>query len=104
MQVALVGQHLPAVGQGHGAAVEAIQPRSGEIKAGHDRWANLEVNYLLQRIEEFSGVVILATNFRQNIDDAFQRRIHVVVEFPSPDAASRRELMELHGDAVEIDI
>jgi AAA+ superfamily predicted ATPase len=64
----------------------------GEIKEGHDRWANLEVNYLLQRIEEFSGVVILATNFRQNIDEAFQRRIHVVVEFPSPDAASRREI------------
>jgi hypothetical protein len=66
----------------------------GEIKEGHDRWANLEINYLLQRIEEFSGVVILATNFRQNIDDAFQRRIHVVVEFPSPDAVSRRQIWE----------
>ena len=73
---------------------DSICGQRGEIKAGHDRWANLEVNYLLQRIEEYSGVVILATNFRQNIDEAFQRRIHVVVEFPSPDAASRRELWE----------
>ena len=59
-----------------------------------DRWANLEVNYLLQRIEDYSGVVILATNLRQNIDDAFQRRIHVVVEFPVPDAASRAIAVE----------
>lgn len=73
---------------------DSIFGQRGEIKSGHDRWANLEVNYLLQRIEEFSGVVILATNFRQNIDEAFQRRIHVVVEFPSPDPASRRELWQ----------
>jgi SpoVK/Ycf46/Vps4 family AAA+-type ATPase len=44
----------------------------------------MEVNYLLQRIEEFSGVVILATNLRQNIDEAFLRRIHVFVDFPQP--------------------
>ena len=64
----------------------------GEIKEARDRWANLEVNYLLQRIEEYSGVVILATNLRQSIDDAFQRRLHVVVEFPTPDASSRGEI------------
>lgn len=66
--------------------------RRGEVREARDRWANLEVNYLLQRIEDYSGVVILATNLRQNIDDAFQRRLHVIVEFPVPDAASRRQL------------
>lgn len=50
---------------------------------------NLEVNYLLQRIEEFSGIVILATNYRNNIDEAFLRRIHAVVEFPQPNAQFR---------------
>ena len=66
--------------------------RRGEVREARDRWANLEVNYLLQRIEDYSGVVILATNLRQNIDEAFQRRLHVIVEFPVPDAASRRLL------------
>ena len=69
---------------------DAMFGRRGEVRDARDRWANLEVNYLLQRIEDTRGVVILATNLRQNIDDAFQRRIHVVVEFPVPDAASRR--------------
>jgi len=71
---------------------DAIFGQRGEIKQAHDRWANLEVNYLLQRIEEYSGVVVLATNLRQNIDDAFQRRIHVVVEFPAPDPELRRDI------------
>jgi hypothetical protein len=64
--------------------------RRGDVKEARDRWANLEVNFLLQRIEDYSGVVILATNLRDSIDEAFQRRIHVVVEFPMPDAASRQ--------------
>lgn len=73
---------------------DAICGRRGQIKDAQDRWAGLEVNYLLQRIEEYSGVVILATNLRQNMDDAFQRRIHVIVEFPVPDAESRRAIWE----------
>jgi hypothetical protein len=73
---------------------DAMFGRRGDIKEAHDRWANLEVNYLLQRIEDYSGVVILATNLRQNIDDAFQRRIQVVVEFPVPDAVARRAIWE----------
>ncbi|CAN7806274.1 ATP-binding protein [Paraburkholderia hospita] len=73
---------------------DAMFGRRGDVKEAHDRWANLEVNYLLQRIEEYSGVVILATNLRQNIDDAFQRRIQVVVEFPIPDAVARRAIWE----------
>lgn len=73
---------------------DALFGRRGAVKDAQDRWANLEVNFLLQRIEEYSGVVILATNLRQNMDDAFQRRIHVIVEFPVPDAQSRRAIWE----------
>jgi hypothetical protein len=71
---------------------DAIFGQRGEIKEARDRWANLEVNYLLQRIEEYSGVVILATNLSQNIDDAFRRRIHVWAPFPAPTAASRYQI------------
>mgnify|MGYP003560358452 FL=1 len=58
----------------------------------HDRYANQEVSYLLQRIEAFAGVVILATNLRHNIDDAFLRRFQSVVAFPMPRAAERLRL------------
>lgn len=68
---------------------DAIFGQRGEIKDATDRWANLEVNYLLQRVEEYAGVVIMATNLRQNIDDAFLRRIQVIIEYPSPDAGLR---------------
>ncbi len=68
---------------------ESLFGSRGDIKHAQDRLMNLEVNYLLQRIEEFSGVVILATNYRNNIDDAFLRRIHAVVEFPQPNAQFR---------------
>ena len=68
---------------------ESLFGSRGDIKHAQDRLLNLEVNYLLQRIEEFSGVVILATNYRNNIDDAFLRRIHAVVEFPQPNAPFR---------------
>jgi len=60
---------------------ESLFGSRGDIKHAQDRLLNLEVNYLLQRIEEFSGVIILGTNYRYNIDDAFLRRIHAVVEF-----------------------
>lgn len=68
---------------------EALFSRRGEVKDAQDRWANMETNYLLQRIEEYSGVVILTTNLRQNIDDSFLRRIHVIVEFPFPTERER---------------
>jgi AAA+ superfamily predicted ATPase len=68
---------------------DALFGKRGEVKGAQDRWANLEVNFLLQRIEEYSGVVILATNLSQNMDEAFVRRIHVMVEFPAPDAEAR---------------
>ena len=68
---------------------DAIFGKRGAIKDAHDRFANIEVGFLLQRIEAFPGLVILATNLRKNIDAAFLRRLQVVVEFPAPDLASR---------------
>jgi len=66
--------------------------KRGDVKEARDRWANMEVNWLLQAVERHPGVVILATNFRQSIDEAFLRRIHVIVDFPAPDAESRRRI------------
>src|SRR5207248_7266344 len=60
-----------------------------------DRYANIEVAYLLQKMEGYAGAVILATNFRQNIDDAFLRRIDVVVDFPFPEAEDRQRIWSL---------
>jgi hypothetical protein len=68
---------------------DALFGKRGEVKEARDRWANMEINYLLQRIEEYAGVVILTSNLRQNIDEAFLRRIHVIVEFPFPNAEAR---------------
>ncbi len=68
---------------------DALFGKRGEVKEARDRWANMEVNFLLQRVEEYAGVVILATNLRQNIDEAFMRRIHVIVEFPFPEEEAR---------------
>lgn len=68
---------------------DALFGKRGKVEEARDRWANMEVNYLLQRLEAYEGVVILATNLRQNMDDAFLRRIHVAVDFPFPDALAR---------------
>jgi hypothetical protein len=72
---------------------DALFGKRGEVKEAQDRWANMEVNYLLQRVEEYAGVVILASNLRQNIDEAFMRRIHVIVEFPFPDTSARLSIL-----------
>lgn len=68
---------------------DALFGKRSEVKDAHDRYANVETAYLLQKMEEFDGIVILTTNFRNNIDDAFARRMHHIVEFPFPDAANR---------------
>jgi len=60
-----------------------------QVKDSHDRYANIEVSYLLQRMESYRGLAILTTNMRQGIDQAFLRRIRFAVEFPFPDAAHR---------------
>jgi hypothetical protein len=62
------------------------------VSDAHDRYANQEVSYLLQRIEDFSGVAILASNYRSLIDDAFNRRFQSIIHFPAPDAAERQRL------------
>lgn len=73
---------------------DALFGKRGEVKEARDRWANMEVDYLLQRIEEYSGVVILASNLGQNLDEAFMRRIQVIVDFPFPDAGARLRIWQ----------
>ncbi len=73
--------------------------RSG-TKDAHDRYANQEVSYLLQRMESFDGITILATNLRGNLDPAFARRLHFIITFPDPDAATRSRLWQHHLAAV----
>lgn len=67
-----------------------------EITDAHDRYANLETAYLLQRLDRFDGLAVLSTNLRKNIDAAFIRRMDFVVDFPMPDEDCRRRLWELH--------
>jgi len=71
---------------------DALFGKRSEVRDSHDRYANIEVGYLLQRMEEYDGVVILATNFRKNMDEAFVRRIHFTVEFPFPNVTDRRRI------------
>lgn len=73
---------------------DALFGKRSEIKDAHDRYANIETGYLLQRLEEYEGVVILASNFRKNIDDSFVRRLQFTVEFPFPDAMDRKRIWE----------
>ncbi len=65
-----------------------------KMKDSHDRHSNMEVAYLLQKMEEYEGIVILATNYIQNLDEAFRRRINFFIEFPFPDEECRRRLWE----------
>ena len=66
------------------------------ISDAKDRYDNLETSYILQRLDSFDGLAVLATNLRQNIDAAFVRRMDFVIEFPLPDGASRLDLWKLH--------
>jgi hypothetical protein len=68
---------------------DALFGKRSEVKDAHDRYANIEINYLLQQIENYEGLAILATNLRQHLDEAFLRRIHIVVEFPMPSVEHR---------------
>jgi hypothetical protein len=71
---------------------DAIFGKRSEVKDSHDRYANMESAYLLQRLEAFDGIALLTTNLRANIDDAFTRRLDLVVDFPFPDAGQRLAL------------
>jgi ATP-dependent 26S proteasome regulatory subunit len=78
---------------------DALFGKRSEVKDAHDRYANIEVNYLLQRIEEFEGLVILASNLRKHIDEGFFRRMKFAVEFPMPDEAHRYRIWHQHFPA-----
>jgi hypothetical protein len=71
---------------------DALFGKRTEVKDAHDRYANIEVDYLLQRMEDYRGVAILATNRRNLIDPAFLRRLRFLVDFPFPDLAARQRL------------
>ncbi|WP_221335595.1 ATP-binding protein [Streptomyces sp. EAS-AB2608] len=73
---------------------DAIFGKRSEVKDAHDRHANIESAYLLQRMESFDGIAVLTTNLRANLDEAFTRRLDVVADFPVPDATQRRALWE----------
>jgi SpoVK/Ycf46/Vps4 family AAA+-type ATPase len=73
---------------------DALFGKRTQVRDAHDRYANVEISYLLQKMEEYEGVVVLATNLRKNMDEAFVRRLHVTVEFPVPGMADRRRIWE----------
>jgi SpoVK/Ycf46/Vps4 family AAA+-type ATPase len=74
---------------------DALWGKRSEVRDAHDRYANIEIAFLLQEMERFEGVVILTTNLRQNLDDAFTRRLDFLIEFPFPDEAARRRIWEV---------
>lgn len=71
---------------------DALFGKRSEVRDAHDRFANQEIAYLLQRMEQFDGVTILATNLKGNLDVAFSRRLHFIVHFPDPDEPTRARL------------
>jgi SpoVK/Ycf46/Vps4 family AAA+-type ATPase len=71
---------------------DAIFSKRSEVRESHDKYANAEISFLLQRMEEYDGILILTTNFKQNIDAAFMRRISYVIRFPFPEKAQRLQL------------
>lgn len=81
---------------------DALFGKRTNVRDAHDKYANQEVSYLLQRIEDYNGLLILATNMKNNIDDAFVRRFNAILKFPFPDANQRAQIWKkaLPEDAV----
>jgi SpoVK/Ycf46/Vps4 family AAA+-type ATPase len=71
---------------------DSVFGKRTDVKDAHDYYANTQVNYLLQRLEQYEGIVLLATNFARNIDEAFLRRLHDSIDFPFPDEAAREQI------------
>lgn len=71
---------------------DALLGKRSEVKDAHDKYANVETAYLLQKIEEYDGISVMATNYLQNIDEAFMRRLTYVIHFPFPDETSREQI------------
>ena len=75
---------------------DALFGKRSEVKDARDRYANIEVAYLLQQIETYDGVAIMATNLRQNLDEAFTRRLDFVIDFPFPESEYRQKIWRAH--------
>jgi SpoVK/Ycf46/Vps4 family AAA+-type ATPase len=75
---------------------DALFGKRTKVSDAQDRYANIETSYLLQRVEAYEGIVILATNLQENMDEAFTRRIKFIVDFPFPDVASRKLIWQTH--------
>lgn len=73
---------------------DALFGKRSNVQNAHDRYANQEVSYLLQRVEDFPGLIILASNYKSNIDQAFVRRFNAIIHFPMPTAAERHTLWQ----------
>ncbi len=93
-----LAQIFDEVEAGHGLLLfdeaDALFGRRSEVKDAHDRYANIEVGYLLQRLEAYDGLVVLTTNLQGNMDAAFVRRLRFILQFPAPDRDLRRRLWE----------
>ena len=87
---------------------DALFGRRTEVSDAHDRYANLEISYLLERMERFKGLAILATNRKKDLDEAFLRRLRYVVDFALPEAAERkqiwRQVMPGHVDTSQVQL
>jgi len=82
---------------------DALFGKRSEVRDSHDRYANIEISYLLQKMEEYPGIAILATNMRQNLDEAFVRRLTFSLHFPFPDEDARRRIWsDIWPDAVPL--
>ena len=73
---------------------DALFGKRSEVADAHDRYANVEIAYLLQRMEMFEGIAILATNLRSNLDEAFARRLDTLIDFPEPEETDRLRLWD----------
>ena len=90
-------QRVFAAAENSGAAIlideaDALLGKRSEVKDAHDRYANIEVAFLLQRMEAYDGLAILTTNMRKNLDAAFLRRLRFIVDFPKPDVDAREKI------------
>jgi SpoVK/Ycf46/Vps4 family AAA+-type ATPase len=85
---------------------DALFGKRSEVKDSHDRYANIEINYLLQRMEAFSGLAILATNMKSALDPAFMRRLRFIVNFPFPGPEERQQMWQraLAPDVPQVDV
>jgi hypothetical protein len=88
---------------------DALFGKRTDVKDAHDRYANLEISYLLERMERFKGIAVLATNRKQDLDEAFLRRLRFVIDFPLPGEAERRRMWRqmipprVKGDEIDFD-